>query len=264
MAMSKTHGTKKTAYSAPIVHKTVKLLTKIATDSEAFGISRIASDLSMAKSTTHGILAALEETGWVVRDPITRKYTCGHALKEVAGLARVRIPFVDQARPFLEDLASGLDEDVFLGMLTPYHILILDQVESSKELKVATRPGTRLSVFAGASGKIFHAFEDRHHVSELLRSSELPRFTERSITDPERYLAELELVRKLGFATDVEEYIPGVRAVAVPIFVGRGSRRRMVAGVWVVGLSSSMSDDKMRRAAELACRTGELISQTIS
>jgi DNA-binding IclR family transcriptional regulator len=262
--MSKTQRTKQTAYSAPIVQKTLKLVTRIATDPEAYGVSRLASDLSMAKSTTHGILAALEKAGWVVRDPTTRRYTCGHALKEIAASARVRIPLVGTARPFLEDLAAGLDEDVFLGMLTPHHILILDQVESSKELKVATRPGTRLSLFAGASGKIFHAFQDRELVSALLRSRELPRFTARSITDPETYLAELDSVRESGFAVDVEEYIPDVRAVAVPIFLGRGNRRRVVAGVWVVGLGSSMSDDKMRRAADLALNTGASISLAIS
>jgi DNA-binding IclR family transcriptional regulator len=61
------------SYSAPIVSKAMRVLKMILTESENPGISEIASKLKLAKSTTHGILAALEETGWVLRDPITRK-----------------------------------------------------------------------------------------------------------------------------------------------------------------------------------------------
>ena len=72
------------AYTAPIAQKTLRVLELIVSAPENPGVSRIAADLSLAKSTTHGILAALEETGWVLRDPVTRKYTGGHALIELA------------------------------------------------------------------------------------------------------------------------------------------------------------------------------------
>lgn len=253
-----------TAYTAPVVQKTVKIMNKILTATRNPGVTEIAADLSLAKSTTHGILAALEAAGWVLRDPVTRGYTCGHFFRDLAGSAKVRIELTEEARPFLERLSAEVDEDVFLGMFTREFLLILDQVESAKELKVASRPGTRLSVFAGASGKIFLAFQPRDFTERLVRSSTLPRFTARSITQPDAYLAELDRVRGEGIALDIEEYIPDVRAVAAPIFHGKGARKRLAAGVWVVGLSSGLHDGKIKAAAELTRKTAHAISEAIT
>jgi len=252
------------AYSAPIVTKAMRVLKMIATAPKNPGISEIAATLSLAKSTTHGILAALEESGWVLRDPVTRKYTCGHTVKHIGAIANVRIPLVDQARPHLEKLAMALDEDVFLGILTGNYILILDQVESSKDLKVTARPGTRMPMFAGAVGKMFLAHQDRETVKAILRTQPLPKFTARSVTDPARYLRDLDHVRDSGVALDQEEYMPNMRAVAVPIFYGKKNRKRMVAGCWIVGLDWHVNPAKMERAARLAVKTAEIVSQAIS
>ncbi len=70
--------------------------------------------------------------------------------QDIADKASVRVALVEQARPYLEELGEQLDEDIFLGMCTGTQLLILDQVESSKELKIRARPGTRISKLAGA------------------------------------------------------------------------------------------------------------------
>ncbi len=252
------------AYAAPVVLKTIKVISTIVKTGQNPGISEIASELRLAKSTTHGILAALEQSGWVLRDPVTRKYTCGHVLQELGARAHIRLPLVDTARPFLQKIGDELDEDVFLGMFTPHYLLILDQVESSKRLKVSTRPGTRLPIFAGAAGKIFLAHYDRAMVEELVRTTDIPAFTPLSTTDPNQYLQELEQVRNDGVALDRGEYIADVRAVAAPVFHGSRTRRRIVAGVWVVGFSAGFDEQKMQRAAELVRQCCDEISHHLS
>lgn len=252
------------AYSAPIVSKAMRVLKMIITSPNNPGISEIAAKLSLAKSTTHGILAALEESGWVLRDPVTRKYTAGHAVRDIAGNASVRIPLVGQARPYLEKLGGDLDEDVFFGMFTGRHILILDQIESTKELRVTAKPGTRISMFAGAAGKVFLAYLDRDTQRKMLRQQPLPQFTSKSITDPDEYLNQLDRVREAGLALDVEEYISNVQAVAVPVFCGKKNRRRMVAGIWLVGLDWHLTPGKMERTMDLSKRTAEALSKMVS
>ena len=106
------------AYRAPIVLKTTELVEKIVTSNHHCGVTELASELSLAKSTTHGILAALEQSGWVLRDPLTKKYTCGHALQDLIRHADIRLPLVDISRPNLEKLSKELDEDVFIGIFT--------------------------------------------------------------------------------------------------------------------------------------------------
>ena len=72
--------------------------------------------------------------------------------------------------------------------------------------------------------------------SRLIREQGLPRFTSRSIVDEVDYLEELRKVRKHGYAVDDEEYLPGVRAVAVNVTGGRG----MPMALWVTGLAGTM------------------------
>jgi hypothetical protein len=52
--------------------------------------------------------------------------------------------------------------------------------------------------------------------------------------------------------------------VAVPIFYGKKNRKRMVAGFWIVGLDWHVNPAKMERAARLAVKTAEIVSQVIS
>jgi DNA-binding IclR family transcriptional regulator len=263
-SMGETESSDNKAYSAPIVSKAMKVLKMIVMSPRNPGVSEIASKLSLAKSTTHGILAALEESGWVLRDPVTRKYTCGYAVKTLAGVADVRIPLVTKARPYLEKLARELDENVFLGICIGAQLLILDQIESSRDLKITARPGTRLSVFAGAAGKIFLAYHDRQALEELIRSQPLPQFTPESITSADDYLAELERVRDEGVSMDVGEYIFNVWCVGVPIFYGKTNRKRMVGGFWVVGFNSEEALQRIQTAMRLARATGESLSRAIS
>ena len=252
------------AYAAPIVTKATKILKLIVKSTNNLGLSEIAAQLSLAKSTTHGILTALESAGWVLRDPISRAYTCGYAMKDLGEAATVRLPIINTARPFLEDLSTKLGEDIFLGIVAGKNILILDQVETMKELKVTARPGTRLSLFAGAAGKLFLAFLDEKKLDELLRTTTIPAFTPASITDPVQYKRELKGVRENNFAMDSGEYISNCRAVAAPIFYGKKSRRRLVAGFWLVSLDWEHASVELDTIKKLTLKTSELISQAIS
>jgi DNA-binding IclR family transcriptional regulator len=252
------------AYSAPIVSKAMRVLGTIVKAERNQGISEIASSLSLAKSTTHGILTALEESGWVLRDPISRKYTCGHAFKELGTSAEVRLPLVKQARPYLEELGGRLNQDVFLGILAAKRVLILDQVESDNELRVATRPGTGISIYAGSVGRIFLAYQDREWTRDLLNSLPLPSFTPKSVTDAGKYLVQLDQVLADGIAHDVGEYIPSVWCVAVPVLHGSKNRTRMVAAFWIVGLDPAPAREMVERIQRLARQTGEALSLAIT
>ncbi len=255
---------KRATYSAPIVSKAIKIVEMIAQSAENPGISEIAGLLDLAKSTTHGILAALEESGWVLRDPVTRKYTCGYALKDLSETAQVRLSIVDQARPFLEELGARVGEVVFLGICPAYRIMILDQVESSRDLKLTARPGTTIPIFAGSVGKMFLAHKDRNSVIRFMKETALPGYTSKSITDVREYLRQLDSAREAPVVMDSGEYISNLWSASVPIFHGKKNRRRMVAAFWVVGVDPDPSAEKLERVARLSSKTGEAISRAVS
>lgn len=118
--------------------------------------------------------------------------------------------------------------------------------ESTKPLKITSPPGVSIPLLAGAVGKVFLAAFDNPDALKLIREYGLRRFTGRSIVNEGDYLAELDHVREQGYALDNEEYMPGVKAVAVNL----GNHRGLPLALWVVGFAGSMAEKAMPRIIE--------------
>jgi DNA-binding IclR family transcriptional regulator len=246
-------------YQAPSVRKAFQILTLISEAGRGLGISELAKRLGMSKGTVHGITAALEEMGAILRNPFTKRYTLGYSIIELGKKGLSRIPLREAARRHLVKLAEDTGETVFLGIQKEDYILILDVVESNKELKITSPSGTKIPLSAGATGKLFLAFMGERNALGYLKTSGLPKYTQDSITDLEQYLKEVREARERGFATDDEEYLKGVKAVAAII----RTEDPTLAAIWVVGFSSSLTNEKMPHVVERAIAAADDISRDL-
>jgi len=232
---------KKSTYSAPSVQKAFKILHTIADSSSGVGVSELAKQLKIGKSTVHGITSSLEALGVLVRDPIDKRYNIGYTLLELGRKTYGRIEWREIARTPMERLMEKVGETVFLGIMNGDHITILDVVESHNEMKITSPPGTRLPLIAGATGKVFLSQFDEKKAREIIQKVGLIKFTSKSVTDPKTFLKEVVDAKGKGYAIDDEEYLLGVRAIAVPI--------RLIplppAAIWAVGFTSSLNDQKV-------------------
>ncbi|MEW6671094.1 MAG: IclR family transcriptional regulator [Thermodesulfobacteriota bacterium] len=244
-------------YLAPSVTKAFQILKLVTKSDRGLKITDLSKALGIGKSTVHGITAALEELGAILRDPVSKRYRPGLTLLELGKSAHSQFDLKDLARPVMEDLMENAQESVFLGVLNGEHITILDIVESRNDLKITSPVGTALPLMAGAAGKVFLSEMNAAQRSRIIESRGIPRYTDNTVTDPQQYLSEIENVRKTGWATDYEEYIPGVRAVAAPI----RSSRHFSAAIWVVGFKMTLDDDKMKMLAAATTDAAERISR---
>jgi DNA-binding IclR family transcriptional regulator len=234
-------------YQAPIVKKAFDILTAVSRSRNGLRISDIASLLGISKSTVHGIAAALEEQGAVIRDPSSKRYTIGLTLMELGKAAYERVDIIQTARPIMEQLMEQCNESVFLGIRNHDHVTVIDIVESTKDFKISSPIGTALPLLAGAVGKAF--------LSRMPAADAAAYLT----ANPGAYLEELETVRSNGYALDDEEYLVGVRAVAVCLspFSGR------LPALWVVGFKAGMSDDHMPRIIEQTLAAARRINHAL-
>jgi IclR family transcriptional regulator, KDG regulon repressor len=246
-----------TTYQAPSVTKAFQILRLISKARFGLGITEIADRLHMSKGTVHGIVSALENSGAIMRAPTTKKYTLGVTLFELGKQAYSQFDLKELARPAMERLMGRTLETVCLGVLNTNHITILDIVESSQDHKITTPKGTIIPLFAGATGRVILASMDPDQALRIIKTDGLPRFTEHTVTDPERFLQEVARAREDGYATDDEEYIPGVRAVAAPI----KGWRHLISAIWVVGFKRSLDRDKMADLISATKAAGEEISR---
>ena len=246
-------------YQAPSVKKAFQILKLLADTDQGLGVSALAKRLGIGKSTIHGITAAMEELGVIIRNPMNKRYTLGYTIVELGKKGLARIPLREVSRRHLEWLVDQTGESVFLGILRDHHIFILDVVESTRDMKITSPTGTKIPLTAGAPGKLFLAQMDRKNVERYLSEKPLIKYTDNTIIDVDEYCEELKRVRDQGFATDHGEYLQGVNAVAALIQVEEPLR----AAIWVVGFSSSLSEEKMLPVTEKTLAASAAIAEDL-
>lgn len=245
-------------YQAPTVSKAFSILESVCRTERGMSLSQLSRQLDISKSTVHGIAAALVETGALVRDSDTLRYRPGPTLLRLGRAASARMDVASLARRHMETLRDRIEESVFLGVRSGQDVTIIEMVASTRDLKITAPVGTRLPLLAGATGKAFLAQMDDDQVRDLLTGGPLPRFTPSSIQDAGEYARELGRVRRRGYATDDEEYLAGVRAVACTVDLPQGPP----SAIWVVGFSASLDDEKLPVVCGDVVRTaGEIVAE---
>ncbi len=247
-------------YSAPMVYKSFTILKEVAKAQGTLGVSDISRLLNFNKSTVYGVTQAFLDLGVLRQDESTKKFRLGPALVQLSNQSLGAVSIRSIARSFMNKLAHDFEGTVFLGRFDEYGITIVEKADSPLDLKISAPVGTRLSFFAGSPAKSFLASLNETSQRRIITERTLPKFTEKTIIDVEEYLAELKQVHKQGYATDFEEYMHGVNAVSVPIIDKRGL---LLAAIWIVGFSNSLTNEKILLAAEAAKEVSREISELV-
>ncbi|GGA50101.1 IclR family transcriptional regulator [Paenibacillus physcomitrellae] len=207
------------------------------TQSDEMGLTEIAAAISLHKSTVHRLLTTLEERGFVIRDKATEKYRLGMKIWELsAHLTHNDDPAV-LLLPGMEKLRDTLGETVSLYLRDGSDRLRIQAVQSNQAIRRVAPVGARLPLYVGASSKVLVAFEEDAFIDALLSSPDWPVSVDR-----DQYRAQLEQIRKQGYATSYEEREPGASAVAAPIF---GRSGQLAAALSVSGPVSRLNRDNL-------------------
>jgi IclR family KDG regulon transcriptional repressor len=237
--------------SVPAIDRAIRVLYLFKDgEKKEYGVSEISRRLHLNKSTVHNILNTLTHYKFLEQNGITRSYRLGPALAELGSLVRNQLDVREAARPYMRRLQERTGVTVLLGTFDGKAITIVDQEEALAEVRVTASIGMKIPFCAGAFGKAFLAHLPAETVEHLLADLGLKAFTPTSIINAAAYRAALADVRAQGYAIDDnEEYLRGVGAIAVPIFVpvGASSERRIAAVMTLVGLSSQLSPEKMAK-----------------
>ena len=233
------------------VERALELLEALAEPREAKGVSELARATGLPVATIHRLLATMVSRGYVRQDTGSHKYTLGSHLIRL-GEAAAR-DFAQFARPYLAELMEASGETANLAMLEDGQVAYVAQVPSRHHrVRMFTEVGRRVHPHTSGVGKVVLAFCPRAEAEALLARSGLPPRTPRTITDPARFLAELDKVASQGYAIDSGEEEVGVRCLAVPVF-GVGES---VAGTATSGRSISSSVARDTRRQRPRVRTG--------
>ena len=229
-----------------------KALAILGTFDEArqeVGVSELAAELGMHKSTVSRLLAALARRGLVRR--AGERFAPGPELARLGALAMRGLALVETARAPLERLAGLTGETVNLAVRDDERALNVLQVDAAHFVGVTDWTGRAAPLHASANGKALLACGS----ADLPRR--LPRLTARTIVDRAELRAELERTKRAGFAVAVEELELGLHAVAAPVHDALGA---CVAAVSVSGPAYRLPVDRLPAVGELCVAAAAEVS----
>ncbi len=156
-------------------------------------------------------------------------YVVGRRLWDLGLLAPVQTGLREVAAPFLQDLQAVTRATVHLAEREGDRALYLDRLSGVASVPVVSRVGSRLPLHATGVGKVLLAHAPSELQAHVLGS--LERMTAYTVTSPRVLSAQLDRVRREGFATTQEEMTLGACSVAVPV---HGPDARVIAALGLV------------------------------
>jgi len=239
------------------VDRAISALEILARRGEA-GVTEVAADIGVHKSTAFRLLGALEERELVEQTQDRGKYRLGFGILRLAAAVSGQLDVTHQGREICERLATEVGETVNIAVLRSHYVVNLEQARGPSAVGTHNWVGELTPLHATSSGKILLAFMSREARKELLSSAELTQFTERTITSLDLLEDELGAVAREGLVYAFEEFENGLNAVAAPI--------RDHSGIVIAALSASgpvyrFTEDRMRDVASAVRSAADAISE---
>ena len=214
------------------------LLEHIAAAEESPTLEALTRASGLPKPTVHRILRLLMSGGLVEREIADKRYAVGSRMCAFALAVQTRTSRRRERQAILGRLVEAIGETCNVTMQDGSEVVYLERVETSANVRLHMKAGSRVPLHCTASGKLLLSGMSSTHVRRLLGPGPLRRYTERTITSVDALERELAKIRASGVGTDVGEYLDGSVCLAVPVHDPRG---RMCAAVAVHGPAPRMT-----------------------
>jgi IclR family KDG regulon transcriptional repressor len=203
------------------IDQVVRIVSYLASKKGMHGVTEIARELSVNKTTVYRILSALRRAEWVTRDPETRRYVLGSevlgfALRLVSGIELREISL-----PYLYELRDASGETVMLSVRTNLERMYVEQIQGLHEVRQIVELGRQYPIWCGAPGKSMLAHMEKSEqemILDNLAKSGIHVLASGQIVDIDQLRKELAEIKNQGFSISCGERIPGTVAVAAPLF----------------------------------------------
>jgi len=240
------------------VDRAVTVLEILAREGDA-GVTEIAAELGVHKSTAFRLVAALEARDLVEQNTERGRYRLGVGILRLAGATTARLDLIQQSRGVCRRLAADVGETINIAVLADGGALYVDQVAGPSALQLHNWVGQRIPLHATSNGKVLLAYLDDTPLADVV-STPLERFTEHTITSLRKLSAEIRLVRERGYATAVDELEVGLTAVAAPI---RNADGEVIASVSASGPGFRLAGERVAEVARAVTVAGDEISRRL-
>ena len=213
------------------VELALAILESLSDADQAKGITQLANELKTTKARIYRHMTTLRRKGYVVQEPETEKYRLALKLYFMGQSLADRFDLLALGREEAMALRNRIGQSVLISTVQDDKLVILYVARSTTTIEVGMRVGSTFPVHPTAGGRIYLAFGKVDLEAYLARQG-FESYTPKTVTDARRLRAEVEKVRRQGWAGVPDEWQLGMNAISAPIFGADGA---LVASIALLG-----------------------------
>ncbi|MEO7854142.1 MAG: IclR family transcriptional regulator [Rubrivivax sp.] len=235
--------------------KGVELLDHLLRLGVPCGVNELARQTGLNPSNVHRTLQTWAHLGFVAQDAASGAYHCTLRLFEWGSRVADGIDVRRLAREPLARMAHQTEETIHLSVLDGADIVYLEKIDSPQPVRAYSQIGGRAPAHCVATGKALLAHADEAALAALPRP--LSRPTKRTVANLPALRAQLEQVRRVGYAVNREEWRLGVSGLGAPVFDQRGLA---IAAVGLSAPSARLDDKRIQQLGRALAATAQEIT----
>ena len=235
------HPTTTPAKNNQSTDKVLQIMELLCHSPEPMRLIDIATALQFNSSTALRFLNSLEQNGYVFKDPESLKYRMTFKICGLASQVSNSTDLIQVASSPIKELSSKLRECVCLSVEQNFSIVYIYVADGPGQmLRTTQRIGKEAPMHCTGVGKMILSDWPSSKVDAVIEQKGLTKYTEHTLVTREQLFAELENIRRRGYAYDNEECELGARCVAFPL---RNYTGNIVASLSVTGPLGRMTDE---------------------
>lgn len=246
------------------IEKSIVLLDCFWRERKALSLRELELMTGWAKSTIHGLLSSMLDSGVIEQNATDGKYRLGYHLFELGSAVQQGWNVPEICGPYLQNIVDRTGESAYLARLSGDELILALCEEPHVGFRIVSEAGTRLPLHCTSQGKAILANLPRYEAERLLTKEPLTAFTDRTVTAPAKLLISLAQIRGCGYAQENEEYKTGLKSVAAPIFNAQGECRYAIGVICMANVSDeafgnmryAVTEAAVAVSAELQKRVG--------
>lgn len=224
--------------SLSTVDCTFRILEHLATVEET-GVTDLAKELDVPKTTAHTYLKSLENTGYAINE--NGNYRLSLRILLHAGRLRHSFSLYQVGRSQVDRLARETGEAVNLGVPENGERVIIYGSEGENAIWDDVPIGSRTPLNLTAIGKAILSYWPKSKLRTFFEEHGLGNETEHSLSTAAQISDDIEETRERGYSVENEEHIVGVRAFGMPIKKSDGT---VIGAVSITGPNSRLGQDE--------------------
>lgn len=178
-------------------------------------LSEVARATGITRAAARRFLLTLADLGYV--RAADRRFTLTPRVLDLGYSFLSSLSLPEIAQPHLRELVERVHESSSVSVLDGTQIVYVAREPTQRIMTVAIAVGTRFPAYATSMGRVLLAGLADRELDEFLERCDLRPLTAGTVTDPTTLRAQIERVRRQGWAVVDQELEDGLRSVAAPI-----------------------------------------------